>query len=455
MKNILIIANAFPPYKYIGRLRNLQYSKYLPKYNWRPIVLTPKPSYLWDPDEITIKEIPCHIKVYRAFMPNSPTILLRNLKKMLLPKIKNSKELKHTNLSRKKSDDIYSLNFSIRSIKFVQSFLEKFIYIPGQLILWLPFALTKALKIIKKRNIDIIYTSAPAYSMHIIGYYLKLLTNTPWVADYRDLWTGDLSRTWLPKWRKNLDRTMEAAVLKKTDKIIVVSKQMIPIMKNNFPFLTESSFSVISNGFDSQLLNKNPNTYIKEQNFNIVYTGQLKNFTHSKFFTAVKNLIEDNSEIAEKLKITFVGRIVETENEKIFNNLDRGNFKDTLKFTGWVKHSKALEIQKNSDVLLLLISKNVPNRETILTGKIFEYISTRRPILALAPDGAAKDVIMQTNTGVVVDPEDTESIKNAITDLYKKWKSNQLFLQPNWDEIKKYDRINLTKKLSNILNKLI
>lgn len=455
MKKILLIANAFPPYKYVGRHRTVQYSKYLPKNGWEPIILTPTSSYLWLKDENSLKEIPKSVKVYRAFMPCSLPVLIKKLKGLFSTNqtlISQNASPIEGQISKKK----YNLKQTIiNCINYFQKFLDQYILIPGQLILWLPFALAKAIKIINNENVEIIYTSAPAYSMHILGCCIKIFTKIPWVADYRDLWTDDHSRHWLPKWRKRLEKHLEFVVMKRAERIIVVSRQMAHIMMRNFSYLNDDNFIVISNGFDSDYSEGNLSNYKKRNSFNIVHTGQIKDSTYSKFFLAIDELINENNNLAKNIELTFVGNIVESEIEKISRDLERLYQLSKLRFTGWVSHAQALEMQKKSDVLLLLIGSKVPNPETILTGKIFEYIIAQRPILALVPEGVAKEVILQTRTGITIHPEDIEGIKDAILELFKMWNSNHLYIHPEWSEINKYDRKNLTRKLAINLDMIL
>ncbi len=457
MKKVLIIANAFPPYHLVGRLRTTQFAKYLPENGWEPVILTPTSTYLWEKDDAVLDEIPKGLKIYRAYLPPSLPVIIKNLtsSKNRPPRKETKSSQQEKKVEAKPFKNVNLKKILINCINGFQKFLNTYILIPGYHILWIPFATKRAIQIIKKEQISVIFTSFPAYSLNIIGYMLKVVTRVPWVADYRDLWTDDLSRDWLPRWRKRLERFLEFVVMKRADRIIIVSGQMVHIMLRNFPYLNNERFAVISNGFDPEYSKIIITNYKKGTSFKIVYTGQIKNFTHSKFFFAVDELIKKNDDLAKKIEIILVGRIVETEKEKIFQELNKQNIISRLHITGWISHAKALEIQKNSDVLLLIIGSKVPNPETILTGKIFEYIIAQRPILALVPEGAAKEVILKTRTGIPVHPENLKGIKNAITELYKQWKSDSLFIQPDWTEINKYDRKNLTKKLAAILDVIL
>ena len=177
-------------------------------------------------------------------------------------------------------------------------------------------------------------------------------------------------------------------------------------------------------------------------------------YSKSNLLMAIGQLLNQYRELKNNLRVFFIGNIDYEEKTEMENTIISFAMQKNFIFKDWVNYKKLLKIQRSAD-LLLLIKGSKRNTEVVIPGKIFEYIISGRPILALVPDGAARDLIMETNTGICVYPNDVEGIKNAILALYHKWENNQLKIEPNYEAIKKYDRKNLTKKLAAILDETL
>jgi glycosyltransferase involved in cell wall biosynthesis len=126
--------------------------------------------------------------------------------------------------------------------------------------------------------------------------------------------------------------------------------------------------------------------------------------------------------------------------------------KENTRFIDYVDHTKAIEYQQKAQVLLLLIP-NVKKCKGILTGKLFEYLSAKRPILAIGPeDGDLADVIEDTNAGVIVDFDNDDKLSSEILKLYHQYKKGNLEVDSK--NTNKYHRKELTKKVAFIINSL-
>ncbi|MCD4664228.1 MAG: glycosyltransferase [Bacteroidales bacterium] len=457
MKKILIITDTFPPYKHIGRFRIQQFSKYLPDYGWEPIILTPTSSYLWEKDDTLLKEIPNNLKVFRPFMPPSLPAIIRNI----CGSIKKKKKINHQitafekspGKSIRKSVGSWLKKIATSTINHYQSFISKHILIPGTQILWVPFAVSKAQKIIKKYNIDIIFSSVPVYSNHIVAYFLKLLTRKPWIADYRDLWTNDITRRKrFTKFRGKIERSMEKKLLQYMDSIIFVSAQKIPVIKSEFPDINFKNTVVIPNGFDQDIISYKKEVYQKGKKINILYTGRITPHRHhNQFLPSVGKLLSEYPEIKNNLRVEFIGQILKEEQVGFDEIIKYYSMQNNIVVSGWMEHKKILMKQRKTDILLLIVD-DVKFANAILPGKVFEYIISGRPILTLAPKGDTKNIIEETNTGIVVPPKKEEKIMQAIISYYRQWESDTLYINPNRNNINKYNRKNLTRKLAHLFN---
>lgn len=304
-----------------------------------------------------------------------------------------------------------------------QSFLSYLIYplflIPDRQILWLMPAIIAARKIIKKEDIKVIFTSSAPASDHLVGWFLKKLTKVNWVADFRDEWTSNPLQKFPTPLHRWFNKIMEKRVVSQSDEIISVA----PTLTEYFVSLTadKKKFQTISNGYDSDDF-KDLQDFRNKKYCQIIYTGSLYNHhLRDNFLEALRELqLKD-------LKVDFIG-------------VDRR-----------VSHLEAVRSLARADILLLILDP--VERPAVFTGKLYEYLAARKPILALAPknSGAAK-FIKHLKLGEIASPLDKDEIKSKIFKMYQCWQKNQLTI-PQID-IKRYDRRNLTRRLAATFEKI-
>ncbi len=442
MKKVLFITYIFPPTAGAGVQRGVKFVKYLPYFNWQASIITPRKAAEEARDETFLKEIPPQAKVYRtySFEPRTWSFLRR--------------------LWRRKIEEIDARTDKENFEKPTrQSFLKKMIdflrilfFIPDDSIGWLPFILGRGYRSIKEDKIDLIFASAPPYTVLVGGVLLKKLTKKPLVVDFRDAWTQypeghKYYKT--PSWRRKIDSKLERWVLEKADKIICVSQPMIDYFREKYE-LEKDKFSFIPNGYDGedfQVLKKIPHS-----KFTITYTGSFYGkITPLYFLKAIGNFLKKNKELIDQINLIFVGHLSEGI-KKLAKKINPGC---QLNFLGYLSHQKSINYLVSSSLNLLIIAPG-PESKPVYTGKIFEYLASGVPILALVPkDGVAAELIRKTNTGIVVDPENIDEIEKAIEFLYQKWQKGEEIIKPNWLEIQKYERKKLTQKLAEILNQLV
>jgi len=460
MKKVLIIASIFPPNKCVGRVRTVKFAKYLPSFGWKPVVLTTTTYHLTEKerDFRLLEEVPSYVKVYRALrlpLLANWVYLLKKIRKNYRRKKKNTKKID----ASKKYNNRKKLRKLIGGlINKVEEFLNRFVLIPDNDIVWLLFAVAKGIYIIKKEKIDLIFSTAPAYTDHLIGCILKILTRKPWIADYRDLWNEDPSRYWIGKFRRRIEKKIEKYVILQANLIVVVSLPMRDIIIQNFlrDKREQEKIIVISNGFDPQdICIPYESTEKQKDKFVITYTGKIgycKTFSALRcFLEALAKVINEDPSLKKKIRVRFIGEIANRRKEEIFNFIRKFNLQEVVEFREWCSNRRCLIEQRKSDVLLLMIGSSM-NNHIILTTKLFEYITATRPILALIPEGAAKEVISKTSTGIVVDPNNIEEIKEAIFMLYNQWREDGLDIYPNWKFIEKFNRKYLTQKLAEVFS---
>ncbi len=436
-KKILFISYLFPPVAGGGVQRSSKFVKYLPYFGWMPLVLTVKEPYDFYSDESLLQDVKENCKIYRTLSIEPMKWVRKFLKKRWQKKISVEKE-------SKLSPKTLKPGFLVK--------LKTYLLIPDNEILWLPFAVWRGWKVIRKEHPIIIYSTASPYTDHLIALILTKLCKLPWVADFRDLW---VDRPNFPKnkWRLFIDRKLEKMVVEKANHVVTATSLMADRFNELYP---GKKYTTITNGYDEDDFAGMPELNPQEGEFRITYTGVFnKERNPQKVFLALKKLIDQRSDLRNKIKLKFIGQLDnpgDFENINFFKKLGLEEYSDLVSYQ---PHHYVINEMCRATVLLLFIGE-YPLGEGILTGKIFEYLRSGRPILAVVPpNGLAAEVIHNTNSGVVVSRDSEDEIAGGISKLFDLFASNELDKSFKRSNIEKYSRKNLTGKLSETFNKVL
>lgn len=417
----LIITYYWPPAGGSGVQRWLKFVKYLQDFDIEPVVYTVDNGNYPIKDTSLATQIPKNVK-----MLQQPIWEPTNL---LFWKAKNEQKKDISNTSKGG----------------FLSFIRGNFFIPDPKIFWVNPSVKYLQNYLNNHKIDVIISTGPPHSMHLIAKKLHQKNKVKWIADFRDPWTNlyyndDFKQGALAKWR---NKKLETSVLKNADCILTVSNSL----KEEFS-KTAKNITVITNGYDDEVSEKKQITL--DTKFAISYIGLLPKQSNPKIlFKVLAKLCKKNIDFKNDLKLNFIGDISEEVKEEITKN----NLSENTNFTDYVSHKQAVELQKKAQVLLLLIP-NVKNAKGILTGKLFEYLKSKRPILAIGPvAGDLDEILKETNTGVVIDYEDTKNLTSEIKELYQRYKNNSLEVTSK--NIEQYHRKELTKKLASLIKNLI
>ncbi len=421
---VLVITYYWVPAGGSGVQRWLKFVKYLRDFGIEPVVFTVEnPNYPIE-DTSLISDVPEGIEILRnsIFEPND-----------LLLKFKKD--------SKKPNGGYLDGKASIVG-KFLQ-YIRANYFIPDARKFWVKPSVAKIKKYIAENSIDVIITTGPPHSVHLIGLALKKALQIKWLADFRDPWTSlyyndNLNFTTYAK-KKNL--ALEQEVLQQADKVITVSNSLQKELQ-----CATDKIAVVTNGFDGEVNNNQSSKNIK---FTISYIGFLpKQSNPIILWEVLEELVVSNENFKRDLEIRLTGSISREANLSITQHgLDA-----YTRITGYVPHKEAIEEQLGASILLLLVPKTA-NAKGIVTGKVFEYLQAKRPILAIGPEhGDLAAILNETSAGVISDFENKTSLKNNILNYYKKYQNNTLLC--NSKGIEKYHRKNLTKELAEILKDL-
>ncbi len=436
MKKVLIISYYWPPSGGSGVQRWLKFAKYLPENGWQPVVYTVENGEYPVIDESLNKDVPKEAIILKQPIWEPYTFY----KKFTGQKKEN--KFGHGFVGAKKQNGLKKMLHTIAV------WVRGNFFIPDARIYWVKPSVTYLYDYLKKNPVDAIVTTGTPHSLHLIGLQLKQKLNIRWIADFRDPWTGvyylkamKLSSSSLRKHKK-----LEKEVLLNADEIITVGTNL---KKNLAALVAEKDIGpkihVISNGYDTDNNTTRPET-ILDRKFTLVYIGLFsKEQNHPALWKAIREVTEEIPGLKQHLELKFIGTIDSSIEQEIENN-QLSSYYNKL---AYVKHGEAIQLQKSAQVLLLSIN-NYPNAKEMLTGKLFEYIASGRPILCLGPnDGDAAAIVKYTNTGIVCEWDDLTKIKDTLRQYYELYLKQDLKVKSL--HIDEYSRKNLTKKLAGLL----
>ena len=421
---VLLITYYWPPAGGSGVQRWLKFVKYLPEFGIEPVVYTVKnPDYAIE-DSSLLSEIPPSLEVLRGdiWEPN------RILSKFSKSKKDNSSGFLNPNPT-----------FIERQLQYIRANY----FIPDARKFWIKPSVKQLSAYLEKNPVDVIITTGPPHSLHLIGLELKARYGIKWLADFRDPWTNIDYFHSLPLTSSSRARhyELETKVLEKADAVLVVGKSM----KDEF-IERANKVQVLTNGYDDF---KQEGKIELDTKFSISHIG-LMNADRNPMvlWRALTELVEESAEFEHDLQVNLIGKCA----EEVYKAVADFNLEDKVDFVGYVGHNEVLAYQQASQVLLLSVNK-VASAKSIVTGKIFEYLQSQRPIIGIGPvDGDLAEILEECEAGRMVDFEDMQSLKDVVTQHYKAYKAGKLVADSQ--HVQQYHRRNLTAALAKLLEKI-
>ena len=425
-KKVLIVAYYWPPAGGPGVQRWLKFVKYLPDFGIEPIVYVPSNPNYPIIDESLLDEVPKNVRILRQ-----PILEPYKMASFLFKK--KAKTISKGIIQIPKKQD-----WRDRLLLYIRGNM----FIPDARKAWIKPSVRYLATLIKDFDIDTVITSGPPHSMHLIGLKLKEKLDINWIADFRDPWTtiGYHKRLKLLKSSKDKHLKLEANVLQTADHIITTSQYTA----NEFSTKTDQPISVITNGYDVSSVGN----VKQDEKFTLSHIGSfLSDRNPEVLWNVLTELIDEHYEFKQAFQLQLFGVVSQEVLEAVKEN---GLYAYTTSF-GYVSHPEALKAQRSSRVLLL-IEINSEDTKAIIPGKIFEYMASNTPILAIGPRGSdVEEIIKKTNTGHYFDYDSRSEIKQQILSYFEAYKTNTLMV--NGIGIEKYSRRSLTKKLAELIDK--
>lgn len=314
-------------------------------------------------------------------------------------------------------------------------------FIPDARVLWVKPSVSFLKKYLQENQIETVITTGPPHSIHLIGLQLKKELSIKWIADFRDPWTtiGYHNKLKLTTKSQAKHKHLEKEVLTNCNQIIVTS----PTTKTLFQNITSKPISIITNGYDIEKIIPKP----MDVKFTLAHIGSLLSERNPTIlWETLYELTQENNLFAKHFQLKLIGAV----STNVLQSLQNNSLLSYIDNLGYLSHEMALQEQRCSQVLLLI---EIDSKETqcIIPGKIFEYIVSSRPIVAMgAPNADLASIIQETNTGKFFTYNDKENLKSYILHLFNQFQNNELQVYPVG--LQKYFRKNLTQELVTLFN---
>ncbi len=420
MKNVLFIVYYFPPMGGSGVQRPLKFIKYLPKYGWHPIVVTPEPGMYHTFDESLAEELTkMDVEIHRV----------------------NARTPFHL-----AGTTAREVNFIPDKIAKIVRYISNFFLLPDNKIAWIKPAVEEIRNIISAKNIDVIFSTAPPYSNHLIGAEIRKEFDIPLVLDFRDDWLENHLVSYPTRFHKKKMAKIESECLKTADKIIALNDSMKKSIESRLT--NPVSVDVIPHGYDLEdFADKYPDMH--QGKFWMLYSGLFYGENQpDTFLKAVAQALEFAPYMREHLVLQFQGGL-DQRHQSLITEL---SLTDITRDLGYVKHEEAVKNLINADVLWFIVGHK-RNYEKVTIGKMYEYMAAKKPILALIREGAAAEQLRKYGASYIVNPENIRDLAAKILEIWDQWK-NGIIPVTNSLFVTQYDREKLTEDLADVFNTL-
>ena len=420
-KKVLVITYSFPPKPNVASVRMRGLAKYLPQFGWDPTFLT--------------IDLPGEPEAgFRVIQTSDPLDVMEQLKRGLGLNPKKG-------LQRQLGIADQASNTKKPTIGKFTKRIEGWLSYPDKKRTWQPIALAALRNLLSREGFDALLSTSPPVITNLIAREIHDEFGLPWVADFRDLWTGNHYYPYGPV-RKLIDRRLEIKTIKQASALVTVSK---PLSESLEALHQRKAVFAIPNGFDPDTMKEND----LHGRFSITYTGQLYAGRRDPelLLKVVRDLIREQ-EINNDLQINFYG-------PKVYwlDDLISEYGLESLAFQwGIVNRAEAVRQQRSSQ-LLLSLNWDHPAEKGVYTGKIFEYLAAQRPILALGgPRGVVSDLLEETQAGVHIRTED--ELREAILAWYSEYQENGFVSYQGNQQIYNYSHIKMAERFSEVLNEV-
>ena len=434
MDKTLLISYLFPPTGGVGVQRAVSYAKYLPRTGCEVSVLAAKNASTALRDPGLLATIPKQVRIYRTLTPELPY----DLRQKLWGRFESSESKPATNAAASTAPAPASP--SLKS--FVRTRIQRLLC-PDPQVFWRWTAISQGAEIIRKEGIRTILVTAPPFSAFRIGIELKeQFPGVRLISEFRDEWLGYYIKIDpnADAYRRRVAAQLERETISHSDYIVTVTPSWVEAIHSRYPDQPAEKFLCVPNGYDPESfaeftprphgLDRLVITYVGTVYANPVYSPR-------GFLEAINRLPGD---MAQHIEVRFIGRVVDEEVPAM--EACRGH----VRRFGFLPQAEAFQHLQETDCVLMINTAADAH-----SGKIFEYLASGRPILAIsARNGEIARLIRETRSGWCADSGDPAEIQRMIETAYAAFRGGRqdLLPQPDIDKIRQYTRVDLVDQLA-------
>jgi glycosyltransferase involved in cell wall biosynthesis len=418
-RRVLMIAYYFPPLGLSGVQRTLKFAKYLPKYGWKPTVLTVAPTGYYALDESLLREVEeSGLEVVRT----------------------NSLDLNR--LFKQKR----VVKMPSEPIRKMLQFIGDAFLVPDTKIGWKSKAVKTAVTLLQREPFDLIFATAPPQTDFLIGLSLKKKFKLPLVVDYRDAWLENPFKYFPTPLHRMLHKRLEKKVLKACDRVIVTHRRVKESILKKKTSLSYHDVIIIAQGYDPQDFDQSALTDVPHRKMRIVHCGTFyAGRNPSVLLRGLQELYSSSSALRGRIEIALVGN-TRREDQELVAKLDLQN---DVTFHGYLEHPESVKKLQQADVLWFVLDNDYQS-----PGKLYEYFGARKPILASIADGYLKQLVLETGAAICVPPRDVHAHAEALHKLFNDFENGRLNKIP-LEFAERFNRIRLTGELAKHFESLM
>jgi len=449
-RRVLVVSYHFPPAGDVGIHRTLRFVKWLPHFGWEPIVLTTSNGKVQAIDRSMLDRVP-QVEVHRT----------RSFELLNYGKSIDGREPRRVPrlLSRLVCEPPRDL--------------WKYFAVPDDKRGWVPYAVRAGAELVRSGGIDAVYVSGKPFSSYFIGERLGRRFGIPWIMDLRDLWTLNRRNRPRSRWRSWAERRLERRFVRSASAVIANTPDNRRDFMAAYSECDPRKFLAITNGYDREDFSGLCEE--KYEKFTIAYSGAfyfanrrrpslyrrllgldhrrrelLETYSPHCLFEALHNLFARRSELKDCIQVVMSGPGC----GKIRGLPERYGLEQNVKPLGWLTYREAVEMVKRAHVSLLVLSRGEESRGWI-PSKLFQYLGSGNPLIALVPDGDVREIVRRTQAGVTLEPDDVAGAEQAILDMYERYRDSTEAYRPDWKSVEQYEARQLTGQLADCLDGVV
>ncbi|MGD0121951.1 MAG: glycosyltransferase [Candidatus Limnocylindrales bacterium] len=449
-RRVLVIAYYFPPLGGVGVQRTLKYVKYLPENGWQPVVITPaRPAYTVR-DATLLNELQADLQVERtgSFEPaRLPAAVEAFLSRRRLASSATDAHVGQATTS-------LPARLLTKSMILWNRVWAPFLF-PDAAVGWVGAASKRGLQVHKRAPVDAIYSTSGPVSCHLVARKIAARTGLPWIADFRDPWIGNAFNSKPRGLNAYRQRRMESGIVAWADRLIFPTQGVMKAYAERYP-LASAKMLVIPNGYDVadfpspvgpvRTGKSGTDGEVASRRFRLVYAGSLYGEQELEIFLkGLEQVAARRPDIKDRLDVEFVGWLTAANRRLAAGYADSNRLGSMVRFSGFVPHAEAIRKEAEADGLLQIIADD-PRKGEVQGGKLMEYLGLDKQILAIVPEGVAREVLRELDWGILADPT-PDGVAVGIERLIDEPPPTR-----RADPEGRYDRVNLAARLAAYLD---